>query len=283
MITIGLTTWSDHPALINDEQRKVKLNEYTGFFPTVEVDNPFYGIPRLTTIKQWQHQVPKDFQFVIKANKLMTKHDLKSLMPANDEQRLQAFVNFKTAMQPLLDAGQLKTILFQFPPYFQRNNDNIRYLIKIRKLLGKKMPITVEFRNPSWTEDGVYSSVLQYLKRFNMTLAIVDEPHNLNNGIAFKPVITTKKLAFLRLHGRNEDGWFHQGKDWRSQRTLYRYNDSELKAFADSIKDLEKQVDEVCIIFNNNSGKDAAPNALNLKDLLNLHFKNLAPKQLDLF
>ncbi|TPR22015.1 DUF72 domain-containing protein [Apilactobacillus timberlakei] len=283
MITIGLTTWSDHPALINDDQRKVKLNEYTGYFPTVEVDNPFYGIPRLTTIKQWQHHVPKDFQFVIKANKLMTKHDLKSLMPANDEQRLQAFANFKIAMQPLLEAGQLKTILFQFPPYFQRNNDNIRYLIKIRKLLGKKMPITVEFRNPSWTEDGVYSSVVQYLKHFNMTLAIVDEPHNLNNGIEFKPVITNKKLAFLRLHGRNEDGWFHQGKDWRSQRTLYRYNDSELKAFADSIKGLEKQVDEVCIIFNNNSGKDAAPNALKLKDLLHLHFKNLAPKQLDLF
>ncbi|TPR16304.1 DUF72 domain-containing protein [Apilactobacillus timberlakei] len=283
MITIGLTTWSDHPALINDEQRKVKLNEYTGYFPTVEVDNPFYGIPRLTTIKQWQHQVPKDFQFVIKANKLMTKHDLKSLMPANDEQRLQAFANFKIAMQPLLEAGQLKTILFQFPPYFQRNNDNIRYLIKIRKLLGKKMPITVEFRNPSWTEDGVYSSVVQYLKHFNMTLAIVDEPHNLNNGIEFKPVITNNKLAFLRLHGRNEDGWFHQGKDWRSQRTLYRYNDSELKSFADSIKGLEKQVDEVCIIFNNNSGKDAAPNALKLKDLLHLRFKNLAPKQLDLF
>lgn len=31
MITIGLTTWSDHPSLIK-EQRPVQLTEYAAFF-----------------------------------------------------------------------------------------------------------------------------------------------------------------------------------------------------------------------------------------------------------
>ncbi|WP_439646141.1 hypothetical protein [Lentilactobacillus senioris] len=32
MITIGLTTFSDHPALIDGASRKVRLTEYSGHF-----------------------------------------------------------------------------------------------------------------------------------------------------------------------------------------------------------------------------------------------------------
>ena len=38
-ITIGLTTWTEHPALINDEERPVTLNEYAQHLPTVEADS----------------------------------------------------------------------------------------------------------------------------------------------------------------------------------------------------------------------------------------------------
>ena len=40
------------------------------------------------------------------------------------------------------------------------------------------------------------------------------------------------------------------------------------------------------MIFNNNSGKDAAPNALQLQKMLDIHFTGLAPRspeQIDLF
>lgn len=49
------------------------------------------------------------------------------------------------------------------------------------------------------------------------------------------------------------------------------------------VQDLNEQVDEVCVIFNNNSGRDAAPNALQLQELLHVSFNDLAPMQLDLF
>ena len=43
---------------------------------------------------------------------------------------------------------------------------------------------------------------------------------------------------------------------------------------------------DVCVIFNNNGGHAAAGNALELQQLLDVHFANLAPRppqQLDLF
>lgn len=49
-ITIGLTTWTEHPALIKNEQRPVTLNEYAQHLPVVEVDTFFYALPQVTTI-----------------------------------------------------------------------------------------------------------------------------------------------------------------------------------------------------------------------------------------
>jgi uncharacterized protein YecE (DUF72 family) len=88
----------------------------------------------------------------------------------------------------------------------------------------------------------------------------------------------------MRLHGRNYEGWLGENvTDWRAERTLYQYSKDELKAFADLVKQLESDADEVCVIFNNNSGGHAAQNAKELQDLLGLDFSGLAPKQLDLF
>ncbi len=81
MITIGLTTFSDHPALIDGVKRKVRLTEYSAHFPVVELDTPFYAIPKSTVIENWQHQVPKNFQFILKANRVMTMHDQGSSEP----------------------------------------------------------------------------------------------------------------------------------------------------------------------------------------------------------
>ena len=49
-ITMGMTTWTEHPVLIHDEQRPVKLDEYAQHFPVVEVDTFFYALPQLSLI-----------------------------------------------------------------------------------------------------------------------------------------------------------------------------------------------------------------------------------------
>jgi uncharacterized protein YecE (DUF72 family) len=71
---------------------------------------------------------------------------------------------------------------------------------------------------------------------------------------------------------------------WRKERTNYRYSTEELRQLATKIR--ASGATDVCVIFNNNGGHAAAGNALELQQLLDLHFANLAPRppqQLDLF
>lgn len=284
MITIGSVTWTDHPLFTDDPhnpQKKSTLVRYAQHLPTVEVDMPFYRLPTVAMIKKWQKQVPKNFQFILKANRIMTKHDYRK--PVNDAQRRQTFREYAAMMSPLAATHQLKTILLEFPPYFQRDPQSITYLKLVRQLLPH-LPLTIEFRNPSWYRDrAIATRVAKLLAGLQMTEAIVDEPHNANDGIPFVPTITNHKLVFLRLHGRNTYGWFHQGKTWRKTRTLYKYSDVELQHLATLVQNLAQDAQEVCVIFNNNSGKDAAPNAMKLKRLLHLKYGQSQPQQLGLF
>ncbi|WP_412989543.1 DUF72 domain-containing protein [Pediococcus siamensis] len=282
MITIGLTTWTDHPALIQQEERKVELTEYAGYFPVVEVDTSFYGIPRITTVENWQKAVPEKFQFILKANQLMTLHDAADVDDyLSDEHRL-AFTEFRKMVRPLVKRQQLKTILFQFPPYFNCVTENIRYLRDVRVLMGD-LPIAVEFRNASWYDPAVRDETMLYLKKLKMTHVSVDEPRTVQNGVPLVATVTNPQLAIVRLHGQNAKGWAEKGPNWRKTRTLYKYSEAELQAFAQLAHKLETQADEVCFIFNNNSGKDAAGNALRLKEILGINFEGLGPLQLGLF
>lgn len=281
MITIGLTTWKEHPALIGGEERPVTLTEYAGRLPVVELDTPFYGIPRQSTVANWQAAVPDGFQYILKANQVMTRHDRQH--PLDEAGITAAFDQFIMAIQPMVTAGKLMTVLFQFPPFFNRTTANIQYLRDVRLKMGK-LPVAVEFRSPSWFETpGMTADVMAYLQSLKLTNVTTDEPHNLNDGIPLVETVTTPELAVVRLHGRNAQGWFNQGADWRKTRTLYRYSEAELQDIAVLVKRVAQHAQQVCVIFNNNSAKDAAPNALRLQEILGLHWQNLAPQQLDLF
>ncbi|CAM2912803.1 DUF72 domain-containing protein [Levilactobacillus brevis] len=281
MITIGLTTWKEHPALIGGEERPVTLTEYAGRLPVVELDTPFYGIPRQSTVANWQAAVPDGFQYILKANQVMTRHDRQH--PLDEAGITAAFDQFIMAIQPMVTAGKLMTVLFQFPPFFNRTTANIQYLRDVRLKMGK-LPVAVEFRSPSWFETpGMTADVMAYLQSLKLTNVTTDEPHNLNDGIPLVETVTTPELAVVRLHGRNAQGWFNQGADWRKTRTLYRYSEPELQDIAVLVKRVAQHAQQVCVIFNNNSAKDAAPNALRLQEILGLHWQNLAPQQLDLF
>lgn len=281
MITIGLTTWTEHPALIGGDTRPVTLPEYAGHFPVVELDTPFYGIPRQSTIEKWQAAVPDGFQYILKANQVMTRHDRDEMLP--ETERNLAFDQFRTAIQPLVTNQKLLTVLFQFPPFFNRTTANIEYLRQVRVLMGN-LPVAVEFRSPSWfATPEMRADVMAYLQSLRFTNVTTDEPHNLNDGIPLDETVTMPDLAMVRLHGRNAEGWFNQGQNWRKTRTLYHYSEEELQDFAAMVKRLDQQAKNVCVIFNNNAGRDAAPNAQRLQEILDLHWQNLAPQQLDLF
>lgn len=137
----------------------------------------------------------------------------------------------------------------------------LRYLIK--ELTG--LPLSFEFRNHSWFNAPTFNSLVSFCTQNNITLVAVDEPSVGQLSVPFKPIITNKQLLLVRLHGRNEAGWQHKGPDWRKYRTFYDYSDNELSRLKDTLILQQNSVQEICIIFNNNSGGHAAKNALSLK------------------
>lgn len=280
-ITIGLTTWTEHPALINNEQRPVTLNEYAQHLPTVEVDTFFYALPQVTTIQNWLAEVPESFQFIVKAHQGMTLHER-----GQEKGELeQLFNRYRKTVAPLVAAGQLKTVLFQFPPYFDASPQDIEYLRLVRLWMGN-LPIAIELRNQTWYRPGTLKSLLAFCRELHFTLVAADEPHGTVTSVPFVLATTNPDLVMMRLHGQNTEGWINQGKSWRKTRTLYKYSSAELQAFCDQINQLTPQPKELCVVFNNNSGKDAAPNALKLQKMLGIHFTGLAPRspeQIDLF
>lgn len=282
-VTLALTTWTEHPALIGGDQRTVTLNEYAQRMPAVEIDTFFYALPNVNTVQKWIGQVAPGFQFIVKAHQSMTKHPQAQLPVGLN--LAQVFQYFKTAIGPLIATGQLKTILFQFPPTFTPTITNIDYLMKVRSLMGN-LPVSIELRNQAWYKTGVLRALLDYCQELHYTLVAADEAQSTQASVPFYLVNTNPQLALLRLHGRNHTGWRNPGKEWRKQRTLYHYSDQELAGFKQAIDQLTPAPKEVCVIFNNNSGGDAAPNALRLQAMMSLHFDGLVPRspeQLNLF
>lgn len=279
MITIGLTTWSDHPNLINDEQRPVQLSEYAAVFPVVEIDTTFYGVPSESTFLHWVEEVPTSFQFIVKANREMTMHpDLDQQI--TEAEREQIFRDFNQRMRLLIATNQLKTILFQFPPMFNATHENIQYLMRLRSLMAD-LPISIEFRNMTWFDDAIFPELEEFFSDLKYDLVAVDEPRGLTNSADF---ILNAQTKIVRLHGHNQHGWQDSGMQWRKERTNYRYSTEELRQLATKIQ--TSGATDVCVIFNNNGGHAAAGNALELQQLLDVHFANLAPRppqQLDLF
>lgn len=84
----------------------------------------------------------------------------------------------------------------------------------------------------------------------------------------------------------NVNGWRNttgDDKAWRKVRYLYNYNEEELEEIKMAVTKLEIEANEVFVIFNNNSGKHAAQNAMQFQHKLGITYDNLAPKQLNLF
>lgn len=279
MIQIGLTGWMDHP--IVHTQSKHKLVDYASHFPIVELDASFYAIPSQERILHWLKQTPDNFQFIAKAYGPMTQH---ARRPDESRPLKELFATFSQHFRPMVDSGKLTAFLFQFPPYFTCVRENVRYLRQIRTLMGD-VPIAVEFRHPSWLSPDYASETLQFLQHYHLIHVVVDQPQTPHNSVPLVAAVTHEKQSILRLHGRNYDGWLgaNDSQDWRQVRTLYQYSPDELNNFKDITLTLADASENVAVIFNNNSGGHAGPNAKEFQALLGIQYEGLAFRQLDLF
>jgi uncharacterized protein YecE (DUF72 family) len=277
MIYIGLAGWGDHEL---GEKGRGKLEVYGAHFPVVEVDSSFYAVQPPKNYSKWVEETPEGFSFVIKAYQGMTGH-LRGENPfATNEVMYDAFLE---SIQPVLEAGKLGSILFQYPPWFECNKANVDELRQVKQRMGE-LPLALEFRHQSWFTAEMRDRTLSFMKREGWIHSICDEPQA---GVGSIPTVlesTHPELAIVRFHGRNIGGWNQGGAaNWREVRYLYRYSPEELQEWKMWLEQLHQQVKDIMVIFNNNSGGDAADNAKQLMQMLGIDYEGLAPRQMDLF
>jgi uncharacterized protein YecE (DUF72 family) len=143
--------------------------------------------------------------------------------------------------------------------------------------------VAIEFRNRSWFAPEMMDKTLAFLEREGWIHCVCDEPQAGEGSVPLVPVATHPELTLVRFHGRNAAGWLDKGPNHRAVRCLYRYSQEELLEWKERVAVLLKGSRQVCLLFNNNSGGDAAPNAKEMMALLGLEYAGEAPGQLDLF
>lgn len=282
MIHIGVTGWGDHDSLYTaGVAARDKLQEYAAHFPVVEVDSSFYAIQPKRNVEKWVADTPPAFQFIVKAYQGMTGHQRGDIPFETREEMFEAFLQ---SIEPFEKSGKLAMVLFQFPPWFDCNKDNVSYIRWCREKM-KDTRVALEFRNQSWFSEPFRKQTLTFMEAEGWIHSICDEPQAGNGSIPTVLHPTDEERTLVRLHGRNVHGWTKavSGKDWREVRYLYDYNEQELLEWKRNLESIKESTKDIYVLFNNNSGGHAANNAKRMIEMLDLEYEGLAPKQLDLF
>ncbi|GAB3044527.1 DUF72 domain-containing protein [Virgibacillus ainsalahensis] len=283
MIYIGLTGWGDHYSLYPPQVKSTdKLSEYSSHFPVVEVDASFYAVQPYRNASKWVSETPENFRFVVKAYQGMTGHQRGDIPFETKPEMFQAF---KESLKPYQDAGKLAMVLFQFPPWFDCSKENVNYLRYCRKMM-EDIPVALEFRNQSWFNTRYRGDTLSFMQQEGWIHSIADEPQAGDGSIPIVSKATHPDMTLIRLHGRNFHGWNKPNSadtNWREVRYLYKYNQAELLEWKKRIQELSKDTKDIIVLFNNNSGGDAAGNAKEFQSMLGIEYEGLSSKQMELF
>jgi uncharacterized protein YecE (DUF72 family) len=227
------------------------LSLYSKLFATVELNFSYYQMPKAAQLAKMLETAGPDLTFSIKAHQTLTH----KIAPDGWEDEAKAFLE---ALEPLQRDKRLDAVLFQFPFSFHYDTKNRRYLDKLLTFF-KEVPAAVEFRGDDWYN----SRVIGAMKDRRIALASLDMPAM--KGLPPAMDVVTSSLAYIRLHGRNQETWW--GAD-SAARYDYRYSDKELEALGDRIKRVVIQADKILVYFNNHPRGQAVANAQTLIKIL---------------
>jgi uncharacterized protein YecE (DUF72 family) len=160
------------------------LGFYAGKFPSVEINNTFYRLPKEHVLREWAAQVPDAFTFAIKASQRITHH-------ARLKPECASAVEFLLSNTSVL-GGRLGPVLFQLPPNLKKDVPRLQAFVDT---LPSDRKFTIEFRNPTWFEDDVY----EVLRGRGIAMCITEQPEFAS------PVVATAPWGYARLHRLDYD------------------------------------------------------------------------------
>ncbi|HWH00868.1 MAG TPA: DUF72 domain-containing protein [Pilimelia sp.] len=284
-IKVGTASWTDRTLLesgwypASAETPQKRLAHYAKHFPLVEVDATYYHPPSERTAALWAQRTPPGFTFNIKAFSLLTGHPTRvsalyqDLRPRTERATVypdalpaqayeEVWTRFLSALDPLVEAGKLGAVLFQFPPWFTIRRDNKDYLVEVQRRCAPLRAV-FEFRHASWFDGDNREETLDFLRRHGLPYVSVDMPQGHRSSVP--PVLAaTADLAVMRFHGHS-DRW--TSKDIH-EKFGYEYSDAELREWAPRLRALADEAAETHVLMNNCYRDYAQRNAATLADLL---------------
>jgi uncharacterized protein YecE (DUF72 family) len=213
------------------------LEHYATLFDTVEINNTFYRLPRVTSVQRWVEESPPGFLLAVKMSRYITH--IRRLDGLE-----QGIPLFYSRIAPLARSPKLGPVLWQLPPTFKRDDERLEATLEA--LPGGRH--CFEFREASWYVDEVY----ELLRRRGVALVIPDSPK-----YRFRTLELTADWTFVR---------FHHGQRGRGGN----YSESELREWADRIGGWRDAGLDVYAYFNNDWEGYAVKNGVRLKGLLDV-------------
>jgi uncharacterized protein YecE (DUF72 family) len=287
-ILVGTSSWAD-PGFVKEWYppklaARERLPWYSQRFSYVELNSSFYAVPDRNTVHKWVKETPEGFVFDVKAHRLLSRHSaqVESLPPELREDarttgrgRVQLTPELEIALAerlveetaPLAEAGKLGAYLIQLTPAFSPRRHKLEELDALVEAF-RPHRVAVELRNRNWVADKRRDQTLRWFADRDVVFVDVDAPPDDHFSVMPSELdaVTSDSLAYLRLHGRNADGYL-KGKSV-AERFGWRYEDDELEEVADRVAGLAEQAGEVHVAFNNNRGDDAPTAAQRFRALL---------------
>jgi uncharacterized protein YecE (DUF72 family) len=208
---------------------------YAARFPTVELNSPFYRLPRTATFRGWARAVPENFVFAVKASRFLTH--IKRLREPGPPLTL-----FMQRAKGLGDARG--PILFQLPERFHLDVERLDAFLAAlaRRRIGGAV---LEVRHASWLIEPVF----ERLARANVALCLHDWKEQPVTG----PV--TADFVYVRRHGTR-------------RRYGGSYSERQLQADAGRVLRWAAEGRDVYVYFNNDGRAAAVRNARRLTELV---------------
>jgi uncharacterized protein YecE (DUF72 family) len=262
---------------------KERLPWYAQRFQTVELNSSFYAVPDRSTVHQWVAATPDDFRFDVKVHRALSRHaapldslppDLRDGVATTDRGRIRLSAELEVALArrlleetaPLAESGKLGAYLVQLTPAFAPRGHELEELDQLVETFAPHL-VAVELRHRGWVREKRIERTLGWFSERGVAFVCVDAPPG--DEIPIMPpldAVTNDRLAYLRAHGRNTEGYL-RGRSV-AERFAWRYSDDELEEIGGRVGSLAEQAGEVHVAFNNNRGDDAPTAAQRFRALL---------------
>jgi len=239
VVHIGTSGWSyDHWENVlypPGGPARDRLAQYVQQFDTVELNSSFYRWPSPSRFAGWRRRLPAGFAMSVKAPRGLT-HGKKLYAPEQWVNRIA------DGWHELRDKRAV--LLVQLPPHLARDDARLEYFLD---RLPYWLPVAVEFRHPSWTDDNVFD----LLARHGAAYCVM-------SGAGLPCVLrATGPVVYVRMHGPDPD-YLYGGS----------YSDGDLNWWSDRIREWSALGKDVYIYFNNDGDGNAVRNAGTLRGLV---------------